>query len=505
MSALPLAQLRGKEMTIPICILAFNRPHYLKTVLLSIKQSIEFTGVDCNINLFQDGSFSNYDDEHVCAEEITNENKRVFESIFPNGTIHGSSVNLGIAKNFDRAERFVFETLASPYAFFFEDDMVVDKFYLQAMQDLGRYAIEDERIGMFAAYGFSVRTPTDEQHKNSRLLAHMNHNWAFGLSRDFWKRRQPFVDEYLETVGEVDYRKKYLVTQKVEKLHSKLGFRSNVISQDMYKALVTAHLGAVRLTTFPNRARYIGERGLHTNPEVFKKGGYAETIMYPHEYQGFDTISDERFAEISDYQRKALGPRDEAKTYVSKLPPHMTKTEQEMFVSYLKNTYFLLEFGCGGSTALAGAIGVEKIASVDSDPAWLTKVSGTAELQGKTFIPFHVDIGPTGAWGTPSDTTQASKWPKYYTSVWSRLSETPDLIFVDGRFRVACILYSLLKCEANSIYVIHDFWNREHYHCVLEFLDCVDKADTLGVFKAKQTIDWRALAIALQAHALDPR
>lgn len=495
----------GKQMRIPICVLAFNRADYLRSALTSIRESMDFTGVACDVHLFQDGGYSAYDEEYVCAEALIDENRKVFNSIFPEGSIHESSVNLGVAKNFDRAERFVFETMESPYAFFFEDDMVVDRFYLQAMRDLGSYAAGNERIGMFAAYGFSVRTPLDEQHKRRRMLAHMNHNWAFGVSRRFWKERQPFVDEYLETISDVDYRKKYLRGRQIERLQRKLGFRCNVISQDMYKTLVTARLGAVRLTTFPNRARYIGEQGLHTTPDVFNTAGYAETIMYTEEYEGFDEINDSDLDKICADQRQALGFRGSTKNYVSKLPPHMTKPEQDTFLRYLENSYFLLEFGCGGSTALAGASGVKKIISVDSDRAWLTKVAGAAELQSATFLPFFADIGSTQAWGMPSDETQALKWPTYYTTVWPHFSETPDLIFVDGRFRVACALYSLLKCQSNSVYVIHDFWNREHYHCVLDFFDCVDRADTLGVFTAKETIDWRMLAIALQAHALDPR
>ncbi|PWB82452.1 MAG: hypothetical protein C3F11_11870 [Methylocystaceae bacterium] len=187
----------------------------------------------------------------------------------------------------------------------------------------------------------------------------------------------------------------------------------------------------------------------------------------------------------------------------SSLRPHMTDSEIELFTQHLHGARRLLEFGCGGSTVLAGAEGASGIVSVDSDRAWLDKVAAAPELRKTSFQPVHVDIGPIGAWGVPSDHSHALKWPDYYTAVWAHVAQEPDVVFIDGRFRIACTLYSLLKCGGRAKYLIHDFWNRDHYHCVLEFLDCIDRVDTLGVFVAKETIDWRRLALVLQAHAMD--
>jgi hypothetical protein len=36
--------------------------------------------------------------------------------------------------------------------------------------------------------------------------------------------------------------------------------------------------------------------------------------------------------------------------------------------------------------------------------------------------------------------------------------------------------------------MVHDFWNREEYHCVLKYLDTEEKVDRLGVFRLKADI-----------------
>jgi len=43
-----------------------------------------------------------------------------------------------------------------------------------------------------------------------------------------------------------------------------------------------------------------------------------------------------------------------------------------------------------------------------------------------------------------------------------------DVILVDGRDRVRCALQSIPKLKKNGIMLIHDFWNREKYHVLLD-------------------------------------
>jgi len=40
---------------------------------------------------------------------------------------------------------------------------------------------------------------------------------------------------------------------------------------------------------------------------------------------------------------------------------------------------------------------------------------------------------------------------------------------------------------------MHDFNNRAYYHVILKFLDIVDTADTMALFKIKENIDYGEL------------
>jgi hypothetical protein len=105
----------------------------------------------------------------------------------------------------------------------------------------------------------------------------------------------------------------------------------------------------------------------------------------------------------------------------------------------------------------------------------------------------------------PSGAGSARSWPNYSTEVWKILNHDPDLVLIDGRFRVSCFLQAILRLSVATKYAFHDFWSRPYYHVVLQFANVVTRVDDLAVFQIDPTTDWRAVAIAASEYLLDPR
>ena len=63
-----------------------------------------------------------------------------------------------------------------------------------------------------------------------------------------------------------------------------------------------------------------------------------------------------------------------------------------------------------------------------------------------------------------------------------------DIVFVDGRYRVACgaIAYDYLKKD--GVLVVHDF-NRKQYHILLKFYYVEKSADILAILRKRNKID----------------
>eukprot|EP00922_Rhytidocystis_sp_ex-Travisia-forbesii_P039125 GHVS01058242.1.p1 GENE.GHVS01058242.1~~GHVS01058242.1.p1 ORF type:complete len:190 (-),score=23.68 GHVS01058242.1:159-728(-) len=58
-------------------------------------------------------------------------------------------------------------------------------------------------------------------------------------------------------------------------------------------------------------------------------------------------------------------------------------------------------------------------------------------------------------------------------------SQQTDILYVDGRYRIACALLSLLYIHPESVLLIHDYWNRPHYvnsKLTVDFYEVIDES-----------------------------
>lgn len=128
----------------------------------------------------------------------------------------------------------------------------------------------------------------------------------------------------------------------------------------------------------------------------------------------------------------------------------------------------ILEYGSGGSTVLAGDFG-KTIFSVECDPAWAAKMQAWFDASPpKGRVTLHqVDIGPVGEWAHPLDDSRAEAWQDYPQSVWDRADFIqPDVVLIDGRFRIACLLTVAQRTKAPVTVLFDDYASRPAYHRV---------------------------------------
>ena len=172
----------------------------------------------------------------------------------------------------------------------------------------------------------------------------------------------------------------------------------------------------------------------------------------------------------------------------------MTNNELVLLNECFNNCSHYLEFGSGKSTEIAVKNQhIQSIHSVESSKRFVEqKLLPIKEIQiavESKKLHFHcVDIGQTGQYGYPVDHATKESWP-VYSDIVRDLSPDWDLILIDGRFRVACLLNVLLHINSNCKILFHDFWNRNEYHEVLNFLDVIKSVDSFGLFTKRNIYD----------------
>jgi predicted O-methyltransferase YrrM len=150
--------------------------------------------------------------------------------------------------------------------------------------------------------------------------------------------------------------------------------------------------------------------------------------------------------------------------------------EQEFFISHLKSSHRVLEYGSGYSTNEI-AQRVKEIISIEHQQTWydtlITQMSKNCTL---ILCPPSLPYTEGGHDGT---------YEEFKEYIESPLNKGVfDIILIDGRARVSCASVCKNISHLNTLVFIHDF-QRPEYLEVLNYLELIDMVDSMAKFKIK--------------------
>ena len=152
----------------------------------------------------------------------------------------------------------------------------------------------------------------------------------------------------------------------------------------------------------------------------------------------------------------------------------------KLFKLYLQDCKLYFEYGVGLSTSWAFENSNAKIIAVDTDKEWISHVDNRVDNLRVKLV--WVNLGDLTKWGRPNSYKYRNNFIDYVSGVWNFKSQA-DVILIDGRFRVACFLYSLIHSKKDSIIIFDDYFNRPWYHIVEDVIPLHDKCGRQAIFK----------------------
>ena len=193
--------------------------------------------------------------------------------------------------------------------------------------------------------------------------------------------------------------------------------------------------------------------------------------------------------------------------YLPSVPdtPHMDKESVDFLTKEMLKCNTYLEFGSGGSTVLASRLNVPNIISVESDPKWiqlLQKRLSKKESNSKVNL-LHSNLGRITAWGTPINPIDGQK--NYAEIPWPLIDPDQEnlLILIDGRYRVACFLVSILRAPVNSLIIFDDYFDRSEYWVVESFLTPKIRIGRSAVFSTSKDFSFESANTLLKKFRMD--
>jgi hypothetical protein len=167
------------------------------------------------------------------------------------------------------------------------------------------------------------------------------------------------------------------------------------------------------------------------------------------------------------------------------LPPD----EGAALIAAYQGAGVILEYGTGGSTVVAADL-ARVVFSVESSADWYAMMTEWfRQNPAKATVHLHHgDIGKTRQWGFPADNKQVAKWSNYPISVWDRADfQHPDVVLIDGRFRVACLYTTLLRITRPVRVLWDDYAGRPAYHKVEAVLGAPQMVGRMAIFDLTPT------------------
>ena len=153
-----------------------------------------------------------------------------------------------------------------------------------------------------------------------------------------------------------------------------------------------------------------------------------------------------------------------------------------LFKSTLATCSHYGEYGCGESTIWVFENTTSLITSVDTSSEWCDKVTSRIRIADRERVQLQFcDCGPIENWGRPISFEKRKNFSEYINGLWSG-KYSPDVVLVDGRFRVACFLTTLVRAQAGAHILFDDFLDRPQYALVTEYIRPVDSCGTQALF-----------------------
>ena len=179
-----------------------------------------------------------------------------------------------------------------------------------------------------------------------------------------------------------------------------------------------------------------------------------------------------------------------------------SKKANEFFKKTLRKSSFYFEFGSGNSTILAEKF-KKKFISIELDKTFFKKVLGILKKKNKVK---YIDIGPVGEFSYPLFKDR-SKILDYIKSInkYFKKKKFPNLILIDGRFRVACcinIFYLIKKYKYNPIIILDDYKKRNYYK-ILNKIFNIKLIGRMAILKIKK--NKKSSTLKLNDHIFDSR
>jgi hypothetical protein len=219
--------------------------------------------------------------------------------------------------------------------------------------------------------------------------------------------------------------------------------------------------------------------------QTFLKNVKKDNYNYnsPNKYQELLLKYEMNMPHLKDLNKK--------RTFNNRLPlpnkidcqPHFFSLEELIaFMSFLTKDTIFFETGSGCSSIIANYY-AKKVISIEGSKIWYEKGIKKGLSNSLIFKDLKSD---DNNWSVPGKNSKIKDWKNYFQSY--KKEYNADVIFIDGRFKVATAMDVFNKIKDDTIILIHEYKSRPSYFVLEEYYNYVYHWNTLYALTKKKEI-----------------
>ena len=184
-------------------------------------------------------------------------------------------------------------------------------------------------------------------------------------------------------------------------------------------------------------------------------------------------------------------------------PDQLFDKQDDLFKETVQDAQVYGEYGLGKSTKWVLDNTAAQVIAVDSSADWVAQVQHeNADHKARLDIKY-IDVGRVGGWGRPLGYENRDAFQEYTDHLWQQ-SAKPNVVLIDGRFRVCCFLTVLKFADPGTKILFDDYTDRPYYHLVEKYVPRLKTCGRQCLFEVppKSDIDLDALDQDIHAFRL---
>lgn len=163
--------------------------------------------------------------------------------------------------------------------------------------------------------------------------------------------------------------------------------------------------------------------------------------------------------------------------------------DENAVLQRLVHSKVFLQYSCAAFTQDAcNKTNIQKVIAVESNKTLSDSVYQSIVQREKLHM-ICANIGEVNANGAPATSEKFKQYHSYMVLPWALADKymlTPDTILINGPFKVACFLYSLICAKEGAVILFNDFFKNPAYEVVRNYCALEKRHGDMAEFIVKK-------------------